>query len=1124
MENNTLFRFATLRSPEPIKKSTKDKSFILYEDLGTGRFYEAIIAPKATTAEQIDYVVNLARDAPLYQTENEVREACGDRIYDFANWLAKNRVEIANGTKTIEEYTSTIGDTGSLNNKVEVWDNLISRSVLNSKPNLREQLIQLIVADFCLQNLEEKERALARVVIPKILFVIDDSVEENNAEIPVTPNEELRSHNINLSESFAKSKINQLEIAITELKKAEQLWNKENKKRYDEARVNYDANNETLMANAEVASYINPITQQESFYYVNLNLPKFTFEPLPQVTADDLQDKISQDTHSLFQDLGIFATDNTFQETYKILDEHLQAETEELHKNFAATEAVAVVGNAVSYASRGSLPTNYSYIGIFTRVTGQNYKFLISVNAGYVGVMPYKVECTIKISGGATFTTTDIGVSSVAGNSGSLVLHFFENSPINLPVNSIVTAEGIIKYADRLVLTFGPTNPLTIREGSSETTNSGYMLATESGDVGDNPSIAPTSFGIQKLGVADYRKVEQTVCGYLPGEVSHIENIMAKEYKERSTRRLRKSEETTTTERQTEKENLTDSTTTDRYEMQSEVASIIQEDTSKSLSVNSSFSAFGAAFNIAASYANNVSQQQSNSQAVTYAKDVTNRAVERVVTKVREERVLKIVEEFEEKNAHGFDNRGGANHISGVYRWIDKVYKNKVLNYGKRLMYEFAVPEPARFHIEAMKVVTNNGVINLDKPIDPRSTDAGSHRIASHTDITRSNYGYWGGVYNAVLEAPPEFQKTIGQNFSLTALGGEEGFDKAAELTIPKGYFSVSAKVKFYARVDYDSRQGHWIFISVGNCQIPLTNQPHNVEINYTQNNTVYSLEPYTDKIPISVTSLNYLGQSYSFSILIQLTDEEETKWKIKTFNAIISAYEVKKKQYEDALADAKAQSVNTLVNPSFYRQIENIVLKKTCISYIESLIKMGRDFYIGSNVTDLDVVRTADMDAYTSRARFIEQAFEWDVLSYNFYPFYWGRKTNWKTAYQTDCDDALFRSFLQAGLARVIVSVRPGFEEAVMYFMSTGKVWNGGQVPTIGDPLYLSIIDELKNPVFEVAETWLSRIPSTLTIIQDGTIGLAASGLPYSCEAGTNTGLEGRDEAMGVILPPTQP
>ncbi|KMQ71848.1 hypothetical protein ACM44_06310 [Chryseobacterium koreense CCUG 49689] len=132
------------------------------------------------------------------------------------------------------------------------------------------------------------------------------------------------------------------------------------------------------------------------------------------------------------------------------------------------------------------------------------------------------------------------------------------------------------------------------------------------------------------------------------------------------------------------------------------------------------------------------------------------------------------------------------------------------------------------------------------------------------------------------------------------------------------------------------------------------------------------------------------------------------------------------------------------------------------------------------------------NLDNYTALAKFMEQAFEWQIMDYTFYPYYWASKAHWQNLYLAEDMDPLFRSFLQAGMARIIVTVKPGFENAVQFFMTTGKIWNGGEVPVIGDPLYLSIVDELRQPTGEPqGKFWITRIPTTLTILQAGSAGL---------------------------------
>ena len=48
------------------------------------------------------------------------------------------------------------------------------------------------------------------------------------------------------------------------------------------------------------------------------------------------------------------------------------------------------------------------------------------------------------------------------------------------------------------------------------------------------------------------------------------------EYRDKSTRRLRRSENTTTTSKETEQEKLTDTTTATRFEIQTEIARMLQ--------------------------------------------------------------------------------------------------------------------------------------------------------------------------------------------------------------------------------------------------------------------------------------------------------------------------------------------------------------------------------------------------------------------------------------------------------------------------------------------------------------------------------------------------------------------
>jgi hypothetical protein len=120
---------------------------------------------------------------------------------------------------------------------------------------------------------------------------------------------------------------------------------------------------------------------------------------------------------------------------------------------------------------------------------------------------------------------------------------------------------------------------------------------------------------------------------------------------------------------------------------------------------------------------------------------------------------------------------------------------------------------------------------------------------------------------------------------------------------------------------------------------------------------------------------------------------------------------------------------------------------------------------------------------------QFLEQAFEWENLSYVAYPYYWGRNTSgrWRDLVSIATADARFDEFLRSGSARVLVPARPGFESAVQLYVATGILWGGSQAPAPDEPGYLSVADEIKalqrasGDDCPVGNAWEIRLPTTL-------------------------------------------
>jgi len=692
----------------------------------------------------------------------------------------------------------------------------------------------------------------------------------------------------------------------------------------------------------------------------------------------------------------------------------------------------------------------------------------------------------------------------------------YENSFSNISViDNVVTLPGIITSYYTIVDTIkieiyfenGRETTLELQNIDGNDTKFGFLnLKSLSGSTSAN-GMTPKHFGVKRLGIADYLKVEQSIHAYVPGEVSNIENVMASELRHKSSVARDYSEITDTTSKSEETEKMSDTTKTSRTDMQTEVAKEI--DKQQSIEAHTSFSAGGAKWKleVGGSYANSTAQHDSTRQAVAKSQELTERAMERVLTKISEERVQKIIKEYTETNVHEFDNRGKATvagtqtatpqHITGVYRWVDKKMKNQIYNYGKRTMFEFMIPEPARLHKLALGATKNN---ILTAPIDPRKAE-GEHNM-TQDNITEEKLQHWAEIYGVKLETILPNTKPVTHSPSgYPGTDDDFGLDYS-NFIIPDNYEAKDASFSCKSSRNRGgglsgSRYSEVYCSDLGGGMI---GESYSDNINF--NKSVSGLKNVTGNVQFTVRGHNVNNYSIIVNINCELSDAYKLSWKQTNFNAIITAYDVALKAFNDAQAAADAQAIkDATANKEkvslYYRDMEAEVLKHNCIAYLLQDLggygALGTDLTNGlQTMTDFAVRFDGDLDAYTSLAKFMEQAMEWSVMDYIFYPYYWGNKANWQEMYLSSDLDPLFRNFLQAGMARVIVTVKPGFEDAVQFFMSTGKIWNGGEVPVIGDPMYLSIVDEMREPTGKAqGKYWITRVPTALTILQAGSAGL---------------------------------
>lgn len=960
----------------------------------------------------------------------------------------------------------------------------------------------------------------------------------NAQQLSVAVQEQLKTEGEKISELSGISLEKQaLEKLKTELEKTQKAYYKIKNKAYDTAYKSYldehqseiDEYNRKL---DEIEAKITEETSEEEIraWYAELgelNVPPFTFEYRDELNFEDFKAKLSLESLKLFVTIftdsdgkeldfssinvisdrqlqvgevsvSINEEVDTYAEVFEELNERVSIQTQFLFERTSLNERV--------YANLGGvlIPVNDS-TNTLSNTIPRTYYLKANQQSGSNSYITFYYQAESNSWGTASakvYAYTDLGTYeetysniSVSGNKvifPSILLNKFGKSIRSLKITIFFNngEEANLEFSG-LVPDQSHTGILYTERIKQDIEN-----PSEPGTTPKPGTFIPKHFGVKRLGIADYLKVEQSIHAYVPGEVSNIENVMASELRHKSSVSRDYSEITDTTSESIETEKISDTTKTDRNEMQTEVAKEIEKQQSFEAHTNASGKAWGWKLEVGASYANNTAQYDSTRQAVVKSQELTERAMERILTKVNKERVQKIIKEYTETNVHEFDNRGKVTdtnnpdaaqpkHITGVYRWVDKKMKNQIYNYGKRTMFEFMIPEPAILHNLATAANLSN---LLKEPVDPRKAPS-PKTMADSKSATRDLLTYWAGIYGVKLTDIKENDVHIESIHDEFHDSGNCSVQQR-NFGIPANYVCKSVEVSYSATKSKSSRK------------LEITGD-------FTNGIGFFKTQP-TETFFLGGFNLSgnwvFKNSGYNIGIVdislklnLEIQPALFEAWKQENFDAIIKAYEVayadflaKQKEFEDAAKEQEESNKEKLGN--FYRETESVILKHNCIAYLlqDYLNTLGQEFTTGDQMSNFQVILGEKLEQYADLAKFMEQAFEWSIMDYTFYPYYWGDRKKWQNMYLSQSTDPLFRSFLQSGMARVIVTVKPGFEDAVQFFMTTGRIWNGGEVPVIGDPIYMSIVDEMRQPTGEPqGKFWISRIPTTLTILQAESVGL---------------------------------
>lgn len=543
------------------------------------------------------------------------------------------------------------------------------------------------------------------------------------------------------------------------------------------------------------------------------------------------------------------------------------------------------------------------------------------------------------------------------------------------------------------------------------------------------PGVRPL---VRAIGWGDLVVVREKLVGYDAREVAHIENIMPGEEKLRRHERSRTVETVVETEVVRDTESERDLQTTDRFELQEQTQTVLEErfNIQAGLTTAGRYGLTTVETSLQAGL--QASSSESRSSAQTLAQEVVSRAVERTRESVRERRRETITEQFRELNRHSLANvpsDGAApTDVSGVYVWVEKLHEMELRQYGARMLVEFHIPEP--------------GVGLLDRGAAARRK--GPRKPAPFTlsagDIQPWNYLCLAARYGATdIKPPPALHINVGYSWASTPNESDDSWGQDARadmIAVPGGYRPVSAQGLVSAHPAASEHVD--LFLAVGGVTLVRRSG-----VTYAVSAGEIAFDPalaWPGGVPVVLRGAGHFDKTLVAKVVLRCerTPEALTTWRLQVWQRLRDAHAALMQTYrsqveEEALVAFATVPVERSSAENRRREAEE--LRRWAI---QAMRLTSFDFDAVAQVGDHQEIDPVAGDLQARIARFFEEAFEWEQASHLLYPYFWARRDSWVLRRELSDVDERHTAFLRAGAARFIVPVAPGSEDRVLYYLES--------------------------------------------------------------------------------------
>lgn len=369
--------------------------------------------------------------------------------------------------------------------------------------------------------------------------------------------------------------------------------------------------------------------------------------------------------------------------------------------------------------------------------------------------------------------------------------------------------------------------------------------------------------------------------------------------------------------------------------------------------------------------------------------------------------------------------------------------------YGIRLTYDLTIPEPGA---DILSRVREAREINAALQHGFGGSDAGAgvpewaRFDLTPSAITRASYAADAARYGAAVPPPPPaslYFETVGHREWQTQDMAKNAEVTTFEVVVPDDY-------RVTAVVD------------------------RGVGMAFDKDKSVFTWKEHNPKSRLMGRSgkFQYLVESWyltSFAIRVRIAAELRSEvfeaWQLKAWSLLRDAAETRYALRRQALRErlsALAEEMGSQ-DPLSLRKLEREEVMKGVLAWL-----FGPDFaFVPKGIPDkltgnggavLSALVWSKVLDQGQIIQFLHHAIEWENMAYVLYPYFWSHASRWDMKKDLDHPDFQHRAFLKAGASRVVLTIRPGFEQSFLSFIETGTF--DGLPP---DDAYMTLAAELQ-------------------------------------------------------------